>query len=52
MQLHPADTGGSFLEIDQQEGGLDPMGAWSPAGRTWQEAIRTDRVSAITAAEN
>jgi hypothetical protein len=51
MQLHPADTGGSFLEIDQQAGGEDPMGPWSPAGRNWQQAIRTDRVSAITAAE-
>ena len=51
MQLHPADTGGSFLEIDRQEGGEDPMGAWSPAGPNWQQAIRTDRVSAITAAE-
>ena len=51
MQLHPADTGGSFLEIDQQAGGEDPMGPWSPAGRNWQQAIRTERVSAITAAE-
>ena len=23
MQLHPADTGGSFLEIDEQIGGDD-----------------------------
>jgi hypothetical protein len=51
MQLHPADTGGSFLEIDQQAGGEDPMGPWSPAGQNWQQAIRTDLVSAITAAE-
>jgi hypothetical protein len=51
MQLHPADTGGSFLEIDQQVGGEDPMGPWSPAGPDWQQAIRTDLVSAITAAE-
>ena len=51
MQLHPADTGGSFLEIDQQAGGEDPMGPWSPAGPDWQRAIRTDLVSAITAAE-
>ena len=51
MQLHPADTGGSFLEIDQQVGGEDPMGPWSPAGKNWQQAIRTDLVSAITAAE-
>ena len=51
MQLHPRDTGGSFLEIDQQIGGDDPMGPWSPAGPNWQDAIRTDLVSAITAAE-
>ena len=51
MQLHPRDTGGSFLEIDQQTGGDDPMGPWSPAGPDWQQAIRTDLVSAITAAE-
>ena len=30
MQLHPADTGGSFLEIDQQDGGEDPMGPVEP----------------------
>jgi len=51
MQLHPADTGGSFLEIDEQAGGDDPMGPWSPAGPDWQQAIRTDLVSAISAAE-
>lgn len=51
MQLHPRDTGGSFLEIDHQEGGEDPMGPWSPAGPSWQQAIRTDLVTAITAAE-
>lgn len=52
MQLHPRDTGGSFLEIDYQEGGWeDPMGPWSPAGSDWQQAIRTDLVTAITAAE-
>lgn len=51
MQLHPRDTGGSFLEIDYQEGGEDPMGPWDPAGPDWQKAIRTDLVSAVTAAE-
>ena len=51
MQLHPRDTGGSFLEIDEQAGGEDPHGPWSPAGPDWQSAIRTDVVSAITAAE-
>lgn len=51
IQLHPADTGGSFLEIDEQEGGEYPSGRWNPAGPTWHQAIRTDVVAAITAAE-
>lgn len=51
MQLHPRDTGGSFLEIDEQVGGDDPHGPWSPAGPDWQHAISTDVVAAITAAE-
>ena len=32
MQLHPADTGGSFLEIDWNEGWDTPGGDWAPAG--------------------
>lgn len=40
MQLHPGDTGGSFLEIDFQPGGEDPWGPWSPAGPEWQKASR------------
>ena len=53
MQLHPADTGGSFFEIDQQlgKGANDPDGPWHPAGPNWQASRRTDRVNAITAAE-
>ena len=51
MQLHPADTGGSFLEIDRQEGGEDPMGPWHPAGRDWQRAQRTEVVDGIRAVE-
>jgi hypothetical protein len=51
MQLHPRDTGGSFLEIDRQEGGEDLDGPWHPAGPSWQEAIRTDVVDGITAVE-
>jgi hypothetical protein len=50
-QLHPADTGGSFLEVDVQEGGEASDGPWSPAGKTWQEAIRTRVVRGIDAAE-
>ena len=51
MQLHPKDSGGSFLEIDWAEGGEDPAGPWPPAGFDWQKAVRTDVISAITAAE-
>ncbi|HET6793082.1 MAG TPA: VOC family protein [Acidimicrobiales bacterium] len=51
MQLHPSDTGGSFLEIDFQPGGEDPGGPWAPAGRDWQRARRTDVVDGITAVD-
>jgi glyoxalase-like protein len=51
MQLHPSDTGGSFLEIDFQPGGEDPNGPWMPAGEDWQRARRTDVVDGITAVE-
>jgi hypothetical protein len=51
MQLHPSDTGGSFLEIDFQPGGDDPEGPWAPAGSDWQDARRTDVVSGITAVD-
>jgi hypothetical protein len=51
MQLHPRDTGGSFLEIDEQRGGDDPRGPWMPAGPAWQQAVRTDVVRGLAAAE-
>jgi hypothetical protein len=51
MQLHPSDTGGSFLEIDFQPGGDDPAGPWMPAGKDWQRARRTKVVDGITAVE-
>jgi hypothetical protein len=51
MQLHPRDTGGSFLEIDWSRGGEDPDGPWLPAGPNWRPARRTDVVTAIRAAE-
>lgn len=51
MQLHPADTGGSFLEIDEQIGGDDIGGPWEPAGPDWQRARRTHVVTGISAAE-
>jgi len=51
MQLHPRDTGGSFLEVDHQADSAPPEGAWEPAGKHWKDAVRTDRVGAIAAAE-
>lgn len=53
MQLHPKDTGGSFLEIDAQlgAGGLAPDGPWHPAGPDWKAGQRLDRVTGIGAAE-
>ena len=50
LQLHPADTGGTFLEIDVQHGGESLDGLWEPAGKQWRENI-TDTLVAITAAE-
>ena len=51
MQLHPADTGGSFLEIDHQPGGDVGDGPWMPAGPDWQRARRTDVVTAVVGAD-
>ncbi|MGD9601753.1 MAG: hypothetical protein AB7O21_02220 [Gammaproteobacteria bacterium] len=52
MQLHPQDTGGTFLEIDEQRGpGADlPDGDWYPAGRHWRDTPPS-RLAAIVAAE-
>jgi len=50
LQLHPRDTGGSFLEIDVQHGGESLDGPWEPAGPNWQ-AARTDTTLGIVAAE-
>lgn len=53
MQVHPKDSGGTFLEIDQPlaPGGLEPDGPWHPAGPDWQRARHLDRVTAIVGAE-
>jgi hypothetical protein len=48
LQLHPRDTGGSFLEVDYQPGGEDPLGPWTPAGPDWRSAVCTDVVSCLT----
>ena len=53
IQLHPADTGGSFFEMDQMlmEGGDEVGGPWYPAGKNWEPYVRTDLVECISAAE-
>ncbi len=51
LQLHPKYTGGSFFEIDWNEGGEDPDGPWHPAGPDWKSAARTEVVQGIAAAE-
>lgn len=44
MQLHPADTGGVFFEIDQE----DDINKWHPAGKTWRDTINTTLIQSIT----
>ena len=53
MQMHPRDTGGSFFEIDEQLGprAHDVDGPWEPAGPSWHEFRRLERVTGIAAAE-
>ncbi len=51
MQLHPADTGGAFFEIDWDAKG-EPEGNWMPAGGSgWTVARRNEIVSGYTAVE-
>ena len=51
MQLHPADTGGAFFEIDWDAQGA-PKGSWEPAGGDgWQRAVHSDVVKEYRAVE-
>ncbi|MCP4599383.1 MAG: hypothetical protein GY847_02415 [Proteobacteria bacterium] len=51
MQLHPGDTGGSFLQVDWDTEN-DHKGHWVFAGGTgWKEFIKRDTVTKIMAAE-
>jgi Glyoxalase-like domain len=51
MQLHPADTGGAFFEIDWDAKG-EPEGSWDPAsGDGWPKAARTEVVKGYHAVE-
>ena len=47
MQLHPADTGVTFLEIDRQ----DPADEWHPAGSEWRRAVDTTLVTSLGQAD-
>lgn len=47
MQLHPADTGVTFLEIDRQE----PADDWHPAGPDWRAAVDTTLVTSLGQAD-
>lgn len=47
MQLHPADNGGTFLEIDHN----DPADEWVPAGRDWKSHVDTTLVTGFTQAD-
>ena len=51
MQLHPADTGGAFFEIDW-DAKMEPEGHWAPAGGgDWPAQRRTEIVSAYAGVE-
>lgn len=47
MQVHPADSGGTFLEIDH----MDPSDEWHPAGPQWRDAIDTSVVTGFVQAD-
>ena len=53
VQLHPKDTGGTFLELREMlsEGAGEPDGPWSYGGPSWRDARDTRRVGGIVAAE-
>jgi hypothetical protein len=52
MQLHPQDTGGSFLEIDWHSGPDESPPLWTHAIRgEWWKKVHTERVRAVVAAE-
>lgn len=50
-QLHPGDTGGSFLEIDFQPRWDDETKPWGPAGPDWQRQVRTEVIDGFAGVE-
>lgn len=51
LQLHPRDTGGAILETSCSAGNGAPDGPRHPVGKNWRDAMRTNRVPAIAAAD-
>lgn len=47
MQLHPGDTGGTFLEIDH----MVPADDWHPAGPSWRDHVDTSVVTGFVQAD-
>jgi hypothetical protein len=47
MQVHPADSGGTFLEIDRQ----DPWDDWHPAGPQWRDHVDTRTATGFAQAD-
>ena len=47
MHLHPRDTGGPLLSLDQPL----PPESWRWAGPEWRDHVRTERVRAIAGAD-
>lgn len=47
MQVHPADSGGTFLEIDH----MVPADDWHPAGPAWRDAVDTSVVTGFVQAD-
>jgi hypothetical protein len=51
VQLHPADTGGSFLQIDWDSQNQHTGYWYNAGGNQWKEFVKKDVVAAITAVE-
>ncbi|MBW1893089.1 MAG: hypothetical protein JRF40_04555 [Deltaproteobacteria bacterium] len=51
LQLHPADTGGSFLQIDWDSQNQHNGYWYNAGGNGWKEYVNRDTVSAIVAVE-
>ena len=47
LHLHPADTGGAIISLDQ----MRPDDGWAWAGRAWRGHVHTDVVAAIVGVE-